>query len=136
LGFGVSAIGRVGPTYVQNHRELDDYYESVNSGALPVARGIALSNDDVIRRSVIMSLMCQFGLEKPSLRNRFGIDFDVYFRDELESLDDLVLDGLVELHPDRIRVTPQGRFLVRAIAMRFDAGLKHSGGARRYSKIV
>jgi oxygen-independent coproporphyrinogen-3 oxidase len=59
IALGVSAIGKVGATYSQNVKTLEEYYDAVDGGMLPVQRGLALSRDDLVRRAVIMSIMCQ-----------------------------------------------------------------------------
>jgi len=135
LAFGVSAISQAAHGYAQNEKEIPDYRGALEQGGLPTARGLALTADDILRREVILGLMCQFRLEKAAVEARHGIDFDATFADELEELRPLAADGLVELYPDRIEVTPAGRLLVRNIAMTFDAYLKQDT-AVRYSRTV
>jgi oxygen-independent coproporphyrinogen-3 oxidase len=79
--------------------------------------------------------MCHFRLDKPAIEARYGIDFDSLFADELERLEPMAADGLVEMGPQRIEVTPRGRLLVRNIAMTFDGYLR-AGNAARYSRTV
>jgi oxygen-independent coproporphyrinogen-3 oxidase len=43
MAFGVSAIGKVGPSYCQNVRTLDEYYDRLDQGTLPIFRGIELT---------------------------------------------------------------------------------------------
>jgi len=136
VGLGVSAISKIGPTYSQNVRELDEYYDRLNHGLLPTARGILLDRDDLLRRAVIMSLMCHFVVSKEAIEAAHLIKFDEYFRRELAALEKFVAEGLVELSADWISVTPKGKLLIRAIAMCFDRYLQNDERARRYSKIV
>jgi oxygen-independent coproporphyrinogen-3 oxidase len=136
VGLGVSAISKIGPTYSQNVRELDEYYDRLNHGLLPTARGILLDRDDLLRRAVIMSLMCHFVVSKEAIEAAHLIKFDEYFRRELVALEKFVAEGLVELSADWISVTPKGKLLIRAIAMCFDRYLQNDERARRYSKIV
>ncbi|MCX8114444.1 MAG: oxygen-independent coproporphyrinogen III oxidase [Burkholderiaceae bacterium] len=136
VGLGVSAISKIGPTYSQNVRELDEYYDRLNHGLLPTARGILLDRDDLLRRAVIMSLMCNFVVSKEAIEAAHLIKFDEYFRRELAALEKFVAEGLVELSADWISVTPKGKLLIRAIAMCFDRYLQNDERARRYSKIV
>ena len=63
VALGVSAIGRLGASYQQNAKTLPEYYAALAAGRLPVVRGLALSADDLLRRDVIMALMCQGRLE-------------------------------------------------------------------------
>ena len=136
LGLGVSAIGAIGPTYSQNHRELESYYDAIERGQLPVARGIELSADDLLRRAVIQALACQFRLSKKSVEIAYLIDFDRYFPEELADLRGMVDDGLVQLDAEWITVTARGRMLVRNICMVFDKYLRREHETMRYSRVI
>ena len=136
IGLGVSAIGRVGPIYGQNAKTLDDYYDHLNQGRLPVVRGLALSRDDLLRRTVIMALMCQGQLQFESAELAYLIDFRAYFASELEALRALVDQGLVTVTDSDIQVTPSGWFFVRAVAMVFDRYLQADRNRARLSKII
>jgi oxygen-independent coproporphyrinogen-3 oxidase len=136
LGFGVSSIGNVGPTYVQNVKDLEDYYRQVTAGELPVLRGLELCADDLARRAVIQSLACHFTVSKESISLAHLLDFDEYFADELRDLAHLAEDGLVELDGDWIHVTPRGRLLVRAVCMVFDKYLRRTEERTRYSRVM
>jgi oxygen-independent coproporphyrinogen-3 oxidase len=136
LGLGVSAIGQVGPTYYQNRKTLDDYCGALDSGQLPVLRGLELSQDDLVRRAVIRALICNFRLSIESIELAYLISFRDYFADELVDLRRLAEDGLVELHPDWIVVTPAGRLLVRVICMVFDRYLRENLRLTSYSKVM
>jgi oxygen-independent coproporphyrinogen-3 oxidase len=100
------------------------------------ARGIALDRDDILRRAVIMSLMCHFEVSKESIETVHMIKFDEYFKTEIAELKLFEDEGLVENTPEWISVTPKGKLLVRAVAMTFDRYLRADQRARRYSKIV
>jgi oxygen-independent coproporphyrinogen-3 oxidase len=136
VGLGVSAIGAIGPTYSQNHRELPAYYDALDRGVLPVARGIELTADDVLRRAVIQSLMCNFALSKELIEIAHLIDFDRYFPRELAELAEFARQGLLELDDRWINVTPKGRLLIRSICMVFDRHLRKEGETQRYSRVI
>lgn len=136
LAFGVSAIGKIGPSYVQNVRTLDDYYDRLDHGLLPVLRGIQLTSDDLLRRSIIQALMCHFTLPIESIEIAHLIDFKSYFATELAELAVMEKDGLVTLDDKWITVNPPGRLLVRAIAMVFDRYLRFDRERTRYSKVI
>jgi oxygen-independent coproporphyrinogen-3 oxidase len=136
IGLGVSAISKVGPTYAQNVRELPEYYDRLHAGLLPTARGVLLDMDDLVRRAVIMALMCHFEVSKEGIESAHVIRFDEYFRRELADLRSFEEAGLVEVTHDWINVTPKGKLLVRAVAMVFDRYLRQDQRLRRYSKIV
>lgn len=136
IGLGVSAISKIGPTYSQNVRDLDEYYDRIRNGMLPTARGVLLDMDDLVRRSVIMALMCHFEVSKEAIETAHLIKFEDYFKRELAELKPFEEAGLVEVSPEWISVTPKGKLLVRAVAMCFDRYLRHDERVRKYSKIV
>jgi oxygen-independent coproporphyrinogen-3 oxidase len=136
VGLGVSAIGKLGPTYYQGVRDLETYYARLDAGELPVMRGIECRPDDLVRRAVIQSLACHFSVAKEAIALGHLVDFDRYFARELEELKKLEADGLVEMDGDWINVTPRGRLLVRAVCMVFDAYLHQGHRMVRYSRVM
>jgi oxygen-independent coproporphyrinogen-3 oxidase len=136
VALGVSAIGRVGTAYYQNAKTLPEYVESLQQGRLPVVRGHALSADDLLRRDIIMALMCQGRLDYRAIERRHGIRVEQACAAELGSLRSLGAAGLVELDADGVSVTEAGWFLVRAIAMVFDRHLQAAQERQRYSRVV
>jgi oxygen-independent coproporphyrinogen-3 oxidase len=136
IGLGVSAIGRIGPTYYQNQKRLDDYYAALDDGRLPVVRGLELSADDLVRRAVIQALACHFTLSIESIELAYLIDFRSYFARELADLRRLMDQGLVDLSHDWISVTPAGRLLVRVICMVFDRYLREAQARASYSRVI
>jgi len=136
VGLGISAIGRVGPTYVQNVKTLDEYYTRLDEGGLPVLRGVELSADDLARRAVIQALACNFTVSKESIGIAHLLDFDRYFAAEMKDLEQLERDGLVQLEPEWITVTPAGRLLVRAVCMVFDKYLRAAEQRAQYSRVM
>jgi oxygen-independent coproporphyrinogen III oxidase len=136
LALGVSAIGGIGPTYSQNFRTLDEYYNSLDNNLLPVMRGLELSTDDLLRRAVIGALMCHFSISKEPFAISYLIDFDKYFATEIAELREMEELGLVEVGEQEIRVTPKGRLLVRNIGMVFDRYLRQDRERRRYSRVI
>ena len=136
MAFGISAISKVGPTYCQNVKTLDDYYANIDSGQLAVDRGIRLDDDDLLRRAVIQALMCQFEIDSRVIEQGYRIDFGKYFAIELESLAAMQDDGLLQADTDHIVVLPRGRLLIRSIAMIFDRYLRERSGAARFSRLI
>ncbi len=136
LAFGISSISKVGPTYSQNVKTLDEYYDLLDNATLPVYRGIELNADDLLRRSIIQSLMCHFELSIESIEIAHLIDFAKYFATELEDLRELVAAELVRIDDKWISVLPRGRMLVRAISMVFDRYLRADRQRTRYSKVI
>jgi len=144
IGFGVSAISRIGDTYAQNVRTPAEYDDALDAGRLPVMRGLVLSPDDVLRREVIAEIMCRGELDPAGVGARHGVAFERYFAAEMGTLGNLVEAGLVRHDAGRIVVTPAGRLLVRAVAMVFDRYLQQSvptgsatrGAVASYSSVV
>jgi len=136
IALGVSAIGRVGATYSQNAKTLPEYCDAIAHGQFPVVRGLALGRDDLIRRSVIMALMCQGHCLFESIDLAYLVDCRSYFAAELEALRTLQEQGLVELDDAGIRVTPTGWFFVRAVAMVFDRYLQTDRTRAQFSRII
>ena len=136
IALGVSSIGRVGSTYSQNTKTLDEYYDHINQGKLPVVRGLALTSDDLVRRALIMALMCQGELQFEALELAYMIDFKQYFAAELDSLKASEKEGLVIVNDASIEVTSRGWFFVRGIAMHFDRYLQTDQNRARFSKII
>ena len=136
VALGVSAIGKIGPTYSQNFRELEDYYDALDRNELPIMRGMELNADDLVRRAIIQALMCHFELSKESFNIAYLIDFDKYFATEIEELREYEREGLLEITPQWISVTPKGRMLIRNICMVFDRYLRTRTEHARYSKVI
>ncbi len=138
IGLGMSAIGQVGDLYVQNHRLLEEWAMALDVARLPIWRGHRLTHEDRIRRAVIQELMCRGVLNLREFGQRFDLEFSAHFASELASLAPLAKDGLLEIGSERLSVTPLGRLLVRAIAMRFDAYLNvdSDSGKRHFSRII
>jgi oxygen-independent coproporphyrinogen-3 oxidase len=120
IGLGASSISHIGDSYCQNYRELPEWESAVDRGRLPIARGLTLDDDDVLRSDVIQQLMCRGVIDRAQISERHDIDFDAYFADSLRLLEPLVDDGLVKLEGLLIVATSRGRLMLRIIAMCFD----------------
>ncbi len=136
VGLGVSAIGRIGDTYSQNVRDLPQYYAALDAGRLPVARGLRLCEDDLIRRELINELMCHGGIDTDAFAQRHRLIFDVYFATDLKLLSRLEDDQLVRRDEHAISVTPRGRLLIRQVAMCFDPYLRRTPDPGRFSRAI
>ncbi|OHE89462.1 MAG: oxygen-independent coproporphyrinogen III oxidase, partial [Verrucomicrobia bacterium RIFCSPLOWO2_12_FULL_64_8] len=132
--FGMSSISQTVDSYRQNRKELPEYCAALDAGRLPLERGLILSEEDRLRRQVIMRVMCDRRLDYADLSQRLGVDFKTRFAREIESLTDLEADGLLRRDETGFEVTGVGALLIRVIAMRFDAYLDK--GPQRFSKTV
>jgi oxygen-independent coproporphyrinogen-3 oxidase len=136
IGLGVSSIGRIGATYSQNAKTMDEYCDLLDQGQLPVVRGLALSRDDLVRRAVIMALMCQGQVQFESINLAYLVDCKTYFAKEFEDMQTMVDQGLVVVDQTGIHVTARGWFFVRGVAMVFDRYLQTDRTRARFSKII
>lgn len=136
LAFGISAISKCGPSYGQNVKTLDEYYDQLDQGILPVMRGIELNADDLLRRSIIQQLMCHFELDIPAIEQAHQINFPSYFAEELAALGEMAAAGLLSISAQQLKVHISGRMLVRVIAMAFDRYLRRPQEGARYSKVI
>jgi len=134
IGFGVSAIGKVGHSYSQSVRTVNAYYEHLDANRLPIEKGYSLTNDDVLRRQVIMELMCSMPVNFAAINHKHGIDFVSYFADELAQLKMYQEAELIVVDAHSISITPKGRMFVRAVGMVFDKHLAQS--TAKFSKLI
>ena len=123
IGLGVSAISHILGCYSQNQRDLYDYYEALEQGELAIWRGCYSDEDDLLRKTIIMELICHFQLDIAAIEQQFNLNFTQYFNAELTALKALEQDGLIKMANKRIEITPVGRLLVRNVCMVFDAYL-------------
>lgn len=136
LAFGVSAINAMGNVFAQNYKDIDSYQKALNEGHLPINKGIALTQDDLIRQSVIRELICHFTLEFDKVDDEWGIDSRQYFSSELDALNQLATDGLLSMNKAGITVSDTGRLLIRRVCMVFDRYLQQSNTQPRFSRII
>jgi oxygen-independent coproporphyrinogen-3 oxidase len=133
--FGMSSISQAEGTYWQNEKELPKYFAALNEGRLPLQRGYVLTGEDDLRRTTIMRLMCDLGLDYAAMSSLLGLDFKEHFAQEIESLSDMEGDGLLARTADGITVSNLGRLLIRNIAMRFDA-YANTRVEKRFSRTI
>jgi oxygen-independent coproporphyrinogen-3 oxidase len=127
IGAGISAIGDLRASFAQNEKKLSTYYAAIDDDRFPVERGYLLDDDDLVRRDVIMQLMCNFHLEVAEIERRHDIDFTSYFATELDDLtapDGPMEHGFIEVDPQRLVVVGNGKLFVRNLCMVFDRYLR------------
>jgi len=135
LGLGVSAISIIGDSYAQNQKELKSWSAAVEAQGIALWRGVELSHDDILRREVIKTLMCNFSLDFADFQPMHG-DFTDYFAEDLALLAPLIADGLVERNEKGLQVTAKGRLLVRNICMCFDRYLRQQARRQQFSRVI
>jgi oxygen-independent coproporphyrinogen-3 oxidase len=127
VGLGVSSISQVQDCYLQNARQLEEYYALLEANRFPVTRGCQLTADDKLRRHIIMELICNLKLDISACNDRFGVEFASVFAPQMERLRDMQRDGLVTLDDNEICITETGRPFLRVVCMCFDAYLDNAG---------
>ncbi len=134
LAMGVTSIGMLADTYSQNMRTEQEYFDRIDAGRLPVYRGVRLTDDDRLRRTIITRLICNFRLEFAPIEADYGIVFSEYFAPELGALASMENDGLLLRSPQGIEITSAGRLLIRNICMVFDHYLP--AVTQGYSRVI
>lgn len=136
VGLGSSSISQIGDFYAQNVRALEPYHARIDAGELAIFRGLKLTRDDVMRRDVIMRLMCDFQLDTRTIEEKFGVVFETYFHQEMAVIRRMVEEGLLREEGTLLRVSPGGRLLIRNICMAFDWYLNHAQQTKTFSQTI
>ncbi len=136
VALGVSAIGHIGSVFAQNAVSTIEYEALIENGQLPIRKGIAVDDDDLIRADVIQALMCYDRLSFEEFGETHNIDFADYFAAEVKRLQPLADDGLIELDQSGVVITQKGRLLLRSIAMVFDRYIDRAQNDNRFSKAI
>ena len=126
IGFGVSSISQISDCYLQNSPDINVYEQAISNNRFPVVKLISTNNDDLIRRQVIMELLCHDQVIFAELDQEFSINSRTYFTEELSQLKPMVEDALLEINDEGIHITEKGRLLVRNACMVFDTYLNTS----------
>ena len=136
VGLGASAISELGGCYAQNATHLPDYLAKIDEGQFATYRGYHLSADDIIRKSVIDSIMCYASVDFKTIETQYGIHFSTYFRRELQMLETLESLGIVMRTSNGISMTTSGRIFLRHAAMIFDYYLQTTAPSGQYSPTI
>jgi oxygen-independent coproporphyrinogen III oxidase len=133
IGFGTSAIGSLPQGYIQNAPTTVAYREAVRNGRIPVVRGVVLSEDDRLRRTIIERLMCDFSVDLDEVASEFSWNL-ADFQPEIDVIDELARDGLVVRNGPTLTIPDEGRALVRNVCAVFDRYLEN--GTQRHSRAL
>lgn len=136
VSLGVSGISGIGNMFAQNAITTMEYEAIIESGELPIKKGILVDDDDLKRAAVIQALMCYDSLSFDDFGAEHGIDFRRYFADEIKRLEPLVEDELIDLDDAGVAITQKGRLLLRSIAMVFDRYIDQAENDNRFSKAI
>lgn len=133
IGLGPSSIGSMYQGYVQNQLSISGWKKDLKQGILPIHKGIAIDDDDRLRRRIIEKLMCDFTVDLDEELAAFG-EKEFIFDKELKALDFLKDKGLVQLDGHKISVKMEHRLFLRAAAAVFDSYLERKKG--KHSKAI
>ena len=136
LGLGVSAISLLGDTYAQNQKDLKTYYANVDETGIALHKGLAMTEEDCLRRDVIKQLICNFKLAYAPLEKQYHIDFKQHFAEDLALLAPLAADGLLEIGDEQMVVSAKGRLLIRNICLCFDTYSRAQAKQQQFSRII
>lgn len=136
LGLGVSAISLLGDTYAQNQKDLKEYYTAVDTNGIALHKGLAMSEEDCLRRDVIKQLICNFKLAYVPIEQQYDIDFRQHFAEDLALLAPLAADGLLDIGEEQITVSAKGRLLIRNICLCFDTYSRAQAKQQQFSRII
>ena len=136
LGLGVSAISQIGHCYAQNQKDIKQYYGQVETLSTALWKGVGLQEDDFIRRAVIKQLICHFELDFGSIESQWDLNFEEYFKEDLQLLQTFINDKLVKYDVRSLKVTPKGELLIRNICMCFDVYLRDRARQQQFSRVI
>ena len=136
LGLGVSAISLLGDTYAQNQKELKHYYHDIENSGIALHKGLAMTEEDCLRRDVIKQLICNFKLDFAPIEKQYNIDFREHFVEDLQLLQPLLEDGLISETETGLQVSPKGRLLIRNICLCFDTYSRAAAKRQQFSRII
>jgi len=136
IALGMSGISQSSRLFYQNTKDLDEYYRLLDDGQLPVKKGYSLTDEDKIRKKIIMQIMCKGEINYSKFLAETGVDIPKKYSAELNLLSEFESDGLLIQTPNGFHITETGRLFLRNIAMVFDEYLKQSRIRASYSKTV
>ena len=115
---------------------MKEYYQAITEKQHAQIKGVSLSDDDILRGEVIQELMCNLYLDKQVINEKYNINFDEYFSEDLPLLTTFIDDGLLENTENYIKVDQSARLLIRIICMSFDAYMKKHINQQRFSRVI
>ena len=120
IGLGPSAISQFEQGYLQNTPATGDYTRRIEDKGFATMRGLALTDEDRVRRWVIERLMCDFRFSRAEAVDRFGATAHDVMTQAMQ-LASTQNETLCHWRNDGFEITATGRPFVRVIAARFDA---------------
>jgi oxygen-independent coproporphyrinogen-3 oxidase len=133
---GITGISQFGDVYSQNVKTEKEYFDAIEKGEIPIAKGYKMNQDDILRKDVIMRIMCDFELDFTKIEEKYNINFENYFAWGIKNLTELINDKLVEILDKKLIIKEKGRLLVRNVAMNFDAFIENQIDKVKYSRTI
>ena len=117
IGLGVSSISDIGTAFAQNEKTLQDYYELLNQGILPIQKGYFMTDEDISFREYILDISCrnETQFKKEDLPLLETISFP--------ELDKLESDKLITRDSGKLFLTETGKHFLRNVCRAFDLHL-------------
>jgi oxygen-independent coproporphyrinogen III oxidase len=134
LGFGLSSISTIDNTYIQNKKNLNDYYADLENYEYPIANAKNLNSDDLMRQWIINKLMCTLEVSYSEFQQKFDGIFEDLFCAEIGNLKSFVDSGFLKLLHDKIEITSKGSLFMRNICSQFD--VYYARNKQRFSKAI
>lgn len=120
IGLGTSAISDAKYGYAQNAKVVEAYKEKVLEGRLPVFKGHEMTEEDLMLRRSILTLLCQNAL---SIDTKLSKILAEGGKQQLAVMQE---EGLIEASGNILSVTALGRAFIRNIAMVLDMRLQRA----------
>jgi oxygen-independent coproporphyrinogen-3 oxidase len=136
LGLGLTSISKIGDHYLQNAKAMRSYEDLLGDGQLPYEKSFSLTHDDQVRQQIIMDIMCKRRVDLAAIAHEYGLSYTDYFEQDLPHLQPLMDDGLVTMDGGLIQVQEAGSYLLRNIAMVFDAYLNAKREKPAFSQTI
>lgn len=115
VGFGLTAFSSLRDRFALNTQSFEEYYALIESGKLPINRGLVRSREEQLRWAVVLPLKNRTVRKRDYLRAT-GETIDGKFPEKLSLLKKY---GLVEEDEKEIRLTKLGCFFADEVAQQF-----------------
>jgi len=120
IGIGPGAVSSIGDVYAQNACAWDEYQKLLSRGVVPTVRGLELESDDVLRREIMVSMLTASRIDITPIEDKWGIEFNQFFAEELEYLKRFDKAGWISIKPQSIIVHGRGRRELTELCRTFD----------------
>jgi oxygen-independent coproporphyrinogen-3 oxidase len=120
VGIGPGAVSSIGDFYAHNACAWDQYQRLLDRNVVPVVRGLELEHDDVLRREIMAAMLTRSQIDITQIEDKWGIQFNQFFAEELNSLKAFQQAGWVSTTAQSIVVHARGRRELTELCRAFD----------------